>query len=104
MVAAALHPTMDQVGTAAGDDLTAAHVHGDSHHAVGGHSASRGDDGGNLSTTGLRVKIGASTALAVQLGLWVVRVCSTTEERKRDNNIQCLTQSQLLKNIFRLST
>lgn len=72
MVAAALHPAVDQVGTAAGNNLTAAHVHGDSHHAVRGHSASRGDDGGNLSTTCLRVEIGASAALSVQLGIWVV--------------------------------
>lgn len=79
VVAAALHPAVDQVGTAAGNDLTAAHVH-DSHHAVGGHSASRGDDGGNLSTTCLSVKIGASAALSVQLGLWV-RICSTSEEK-----------------------
>lgn len=86
VVAATLHPAVNQVGTAAGNDLTAAHVHGDSHHAVGRNSASRRDDCGNLSTPRLRVKIGASTALSIQLGLWVIRVCSTTEGTEKNSN------------------
>lgn len=100
MVASTIHPAMDQIGTAAGNDLTATHIHGDSHHAMSGHSTRR-DDGGNLSTTRLRVKIGTSTALSIQLGLWVIRVCSTTEERlKRQSclafNIVSIFKTQLL--------
>lgn len=72
VVAAALHPAVNQVGTATGNDLTAAHVHGDSHHAVGRHSTSRRDNSGNLSSPRLRVEIVASAALSIELGFRVV--------------------------------
>lgn len=72
VVTSALHSTVDQVSTATRNNLTATHVHGDAHHAVGGHSAGRRDNGGDLGAPGLGVEICASAALSVQLGVWVV--------------------------------
>lgn len=107
VVSTAFHSTVDQVGTAAGNDLTAAHVHGDAHHAVGGHSAGGRDNGGNLSPPRLGVEIGASAALSVQLGVWVVRVCSATEDRRvcaRESHIQMFYfMFSLLKEMNNLS-
>ena len=74
MVAASLHASsMNQVGAAAGDDVAAAHVHGDANHAMRGHTTTgRGDNRGDMSSTGLRVKVGSPAALPVQLSLRVV--------------------------------
>lgn len=83
VVTAALHSTVDQVSTAAGNDLTATYVHGDAHHAVSGHSAGGRDNGGDLCAPCLGVKVGASATLSVQLGVWVVRVCSATKGRQK---------------------
>ena len=76
MVAVSVHAgAMDQVGAATGDDLTAAHVHGDAHHAVGRHAAAgRGHHRRHLGAAGLRVEVGPPAALPVQLGVWVVGV------------------------------
>lgn len=76
MVAASLHTSsMNQIGASAGDDVAAAHVHSDAHHAMRGHpTTGGGDHGGDMSSAGLRVKVGSPTALPVQLSLWVVGV------------------------------
>ena len=74
VVAAALHAPVDQVGAAAGDDLAAAHVHGDAHHAVRGHAAGRRHHRRHLGAARLGVEVGAAAALPVQLGLGVVGV------------------------------
>lgn len=83
VVAAPLHASsMEQVGTAAGDDVAAAHVHGNAHHAMGGHpTTGRGDHCGDMSATGLWVKVGSPTRLPIQLSLGVVRVGRSAEER-----------------------
>lgn len=68
-------PPVDQVSASTGDDVAAAHVHGDAHHPVGGHAAAgRGDHGGHMTSAGLRVKVVPPTALAVQLSVGVVGV------------------------------
>lgn len=73
---------MDQVGASAGDDVAAAHIHSDAHHAVRGHpTTGRGDHCGDMSSTSLRVKVGAPTALPVQLSLGVVGVGRSAGER-----------------------
>lgn len=73
---------MDQVGASAGDDVAAAHIHRDAHHAMRGHpTAGRGDHRGDMSSTGLRVKVGSSTALPIQLSLRVVGVSRSAGER-----------------------
>lgn len=76
MVTASLHTSaMDQVGASTGDDVAAAHVHSDAHHAMRGHpTTGRGDHRGDMSSTGLRVKVGSPTALPIQLSLRVVGV------------------------------
>lgn len=83
MVAASLHTSsMDQVGASAGDDVAAAHVHSDAHHAMRGHTTTGGGDhGGDMSSTGLRVKVGSPTALPIQLSLGVVGVGRSAGER-----------------------
>ena len=83
MVAVSVHAgAVDQVGAATGDDLTAAHVHGDAHHAVGRHAtAGRRHHSGHLGATGLRVEVGPSAALPVQLGVWVVGVSGAAGRR-----------------------
>lgn len=55
MVAASLHASsMDQVGAATGDNVAAAHVHGDAHHAMRRHSTTgRGDHRGDMSSARL---------------------------------------------------
>lgn len=55
MVSASLHVSpVDQVGASAGDDVAAAHVHGDAYHAVRGDTAAcRGDHRGNVGSAGL---------------------------------------------------
>lgn len=83
MVAASLHvAAMKQVGAATGNDVAAAHVHGNAHHAVRGHATTgRGDHRGDVCSTGLRVKVGPPTALPIQLTLGVIGVgCSTGGE------------------------
>lgn len=90
VVAASLHiSAVDQVGAAAGDDVAAAHIHGDAYHAMSGHAAAgRGDHRGNMTSTGLRVKVGPATALPVQLCLGVVGVgCSAAERPQKLKNI-----------------
>lgn len=58
---------------AAVEQVGAAHVHGDADHAMRGHAAAGGGDHcGDVASTGLRVKVGAPAALAVQLGVGVV--------------------------------
>lgn len=82
MVAASLHaPAVDQVGAATGDDLTTTHIHGDAHHTVGRPAAGRGDHRGDLGTPTLRVKVGSSTTLPIQLGLRVIGVGCPAGER-----------------------
>lgn len=83
MVAASLHASsMDQIGTAAGDDMAAAYVHGNAHHAMRWHPATgRGDHCGDMSSTSLRVKVGSTTALPVQLSFRVVGVGCATMDR-----------------------
>ena len=83
VVAAPLHTsTMNQVGASAGNDVAAAHIHSDAHHAVRGHpTTGRGDHRGDMSSTRLRVKVGAPAALPVQLGLGVVGVGCPAGER-----------------------
>lgn len=80
MVAASLHaPSVDQIGAATGDDMAAAYVHGDAHHAVRWHpSTGRGHHRGDVSAPGLRVKVRAAAALPVQLSVRVVGVCCAT--------------------------
>lgn len=55
MVSASLHVSpVDQVGASAGDDVAAAHVHGNAYHAVRGDTAAcRGDHRGNVGSAGL---------------------------------------------------
>lgn len=76
MVAAPFHAApVDQVSASTGDDVAAAHVHGDAHHPVGGHAAAGGGDhGGHMTSAGLRVKVVPPAALAVQLSVGVVGV------------------------------
>lgn len=83
VVAASLHASsVDQVGAAARDDVAAAHIHGDAHHAMRGHpTAGRGDHRGDVSSTGLRVKVSSTAALPVQLSLGVVGVCRSAAGR-----------------------
>lgn len=82
MVAASLHTSsMDQVGASTGDDVAAAHVHRDAHHAMRGHpTTGRGDHRGDMSSTRLRVKVGPPTTLPIQLSLRVVGVGRSAEE------------------------
>lgn len=69
---------MDQVSASTGDDVAAAYVHSDAHHPVRGHTAAgRGDHCGDMTSTALRVKVVAPTALAVQLSVGVVGVGRT---------------------------
>lgn len=83
MVTASLHTSaMDQVGASAGDDVAAAHVHSDAHHAMRGHpTTGRGDHRGDMSSTSLRVKVGSPTALPIQLSLRVVGVGRSAGKR-----------------------
>lgn len=83
VVTASLHtPTVDQVGASAGDDVAAAHIHSDAHHAMGGHpTTGRGDHRGDVGATGLRVKVGSTAALPIQLSLGVVGVGCTAGKR-----------------------
>ncbi len=83
VVTAPFHiPSMDQVGASAGDDVAAAHVHGDAHHAVRGYpTTGRGDHRGDMSSTSLRVKVGSPTALSIQLSLRVVGVGRSAARR-----------------------
>lgn len=76
VVSASLHVSpVDQVGASAGDDVAAAHVHGDAYHAVRGDTAAcRRDHRGNVGSAGLWVKVRSSTVLSVQLGIRVVGV------------------------------
>lgn len=76
VVAAPLHVApVDQVGAPAGDDVAAAHVHGDAHHPVRGHpAAGGGDHRGDVTSAALRVKVAPAAALAVQLSVGVVGV------------------------------
>lgn len=69
---------MDQVGASTGDDVAAAHVHSDAHHAMRGYpTTGRRDHCSDMSSTGLRIKVGSPTALAVKLSLGVVGVRSS---------------------------
>lgn len=83
VVTAPLHtPSVDQVGASAGDDVAAAHIHGDAHHAVRGHPATgRGDHRGDVSATSLRVEVGCTAALPIQLSLGVVGVRRSAGEK-----------------------
>lgn len=73
---------MNQVGAATGNDVAAAHVHGDANHAMRGHTTtSRGDHRGDVSSTSLRVKVGPPTALPIQLTLRIIGVGCATGER-----------------------
>jgi len=93
VVAAPLHAApVDQVGAAAGDDVAAAHVHGDAHHAVGGHAAAgRGHHRGDVGAAGLRVEVRAPpAALPVQLGLGVVGVGRPAVEERRGQRLTML--------------
>lgn len=83
MVAASLHASsMDQVGTTTGDDVAAAHIHGNAHHAMRRYStAGRGHYRSDMSSTSLCVKVGPSTALSVQLSLRVVGVSCTAGDQ-----------------------
>ena len=85
MVPAAFHvSSVDQVGASAGDDVAAAHVHGDAHHPMRGHTAAgRGDHRGDMSSTALRVKVVAPAALPVQLSVGVVGVGRTAGGKDR---------------------
>lgn len=89
MVSAALHVApVDQVGAPAGDDVAAAHVHGDAHHAVGGDGAAgRGDHRGDVGPAGLRVKVGPPAVLPVQLGVRVVGVGRPAGGRRDRGNL-----------------
>lgn len=73
---------MDQIGASAGDDVAAAHVHSDAHHAMRGHATTgRRDHRGDMSSTRLRVKVGCPTALPIQLSFWVVGVGRSAGKR-----------------------
>lgn len=76
MVSAPLHvASMDQVCAPAGDDVAAAHVHCNAHHAVGGDGATgRGNHSGDMGPAGLGVKVGPSAILPIELGVRVVGV------------------------------
>lgn len=80
MVAPSLHVApVDEVGAAAGDDLAAAHIHGDAHHAVRVHAARGRHHRGDLGAPCLRVEVRPAAALTVQLSLVVVGICRSTE-------------------------
>lgn len=97
VVTVSLHAAaVDQVGASAGDDVAAAHVHGDAHHAVRGQAAAGGGDHrGDVRPAALGVEIGAPAVLAVQLSLGVVGIgCSAGERRlvlaeARQNTLNC---------------
>lgn len=84
MVAASFHvSSMDQIGAAAGDDMAAAYVHGNAHHAMRWYPATcGGDHGGDVRSAGLRVKVRSPAALTAQLSLWVVVGRATSEESR----------------------
>lgn len=79
VVTAAFHvASVDQVSASTGDDVAAAYVHSNAHHPVRGHTAAgRGDHSGDMTSTALRVKVVAPTALPVQLSVRVVGVGRT---------------------------
>lgn len=77
---AAVHAPMDEISATAGDDLAAAHVHGDAHHAMRGHAAGRGHHRGDLCRPCLSVKVGVTAGLSVELGIVVIGVCRAAEE------------------------
>lgn len=77
---AAVHAPVDKISAAAGDHMAAAHVHGDAHHAVGGHAAGRGDHRGDLRRPCLSVKVGVTAGLTVQLGIMVIGVRRAAEK------------------------
>lgn len=83
MAAVPLHAAaVQQVGAAAGNDVAAAHVHGNAHHAVRRHAtAGGGHHRGDVGSSGLRVKIGPPAALSVQLGVRVVGVGRSAADR-----------------------
>lgn len=82
MVSAVQAP-VKEIGAAAGDHLAAAHVHGDTHHAVGGHAAGRRDHCGDLRRPWLGVEVGVAAGLTVKLGVVVVGVrCAAKEDRE----------------------
>lgn len=73
---------MDQVGAAAGYDVAAAYVHSNPHHAMRGHpTTGRGDHRGDVSSTGLWVKVGSPTTLPIQLSLGVVGVGRSARDK-----------------------
>lgn len=73
---------VDQVSAATGDDVAAAHVHGDAHHPVRRHAAAgRGHHCGDMASAALRVKVVRPAALAVQLGVGVVGVGRTAGQK-----------------------
>lgn len=76
MVTAPFHiSSVDQVSASAGDDVAAAHVHGDAHHPVRGHAAAgRGHHRGHMTSTALGVEVVPPTALPIQLSFGVVGV------------------------------
>lgn len=87
VVPAALHAApVDEVGAApAGDYVTAAHIHRDAHHAMGGPATPAPAAGGGRHDSSdwcagprLCVEVGPSTGLAVQLPVGVVGIgCAT---------------------------
>lgn len=75
VVSAPLHVApVDQVCAPTGDDVAAAHVHCDAHHAVAGDCATGGDHSGDMGPASLGVKVGPSAVLPVELGVRVVGV------------------------------
>lgn len=84
---AAVHASVDEISATAGDDLAAAHIHGDAHHAVRGHAAGRGDHRGDLRRPCLSVKVGVTAGLTVKLGIVVVGVCCTAEKTQNREGV-----------------
>lgn len=81
MVSVAVHATVDEIGTATGDDLAATYIHGNAHHAMRRHPTGRGNHRGHLGPSSLGVKVGTATTLPIQMGIGVVGVCSATEKK-----------------------
>lgn len=83
VVATSLHTSsVDQVGAAAGDDVTTAHFHSNTNHAMRGHATTgRGDHCGDVSSTSLRVKVCSPTVLPVQLTLGIIGISCSAMER-----------------------
>lgn len=79
---AAVYATVEEISAAAGDDLAAAHVHGDTHHAMRGHAAGRGDHRGDLRGPCLAVEVGVTAGLRVELGIVVIGVRRAAERQR----------------------